>query len=797
MLILKRNVHVIVLLSIGRLADTFTSNIVGTTPPSEEQNAFLNQIFIHFLRGKVVKMKYLFNLLVIIFSIDNGASGVDTDEVSVKEGDSVTLHTGVQTNQREDIKWYFNDTLIAKINKDLSSICTDVQCNNEGTERFRDRLKLDHQTGSLNITNTRNTDSGEYKLKIFSKSNDSEKIFNTVIISSVSGVDTVSVKEGDIVTLYADVKPNQQEKIQWYFKDICVAEITGDQSKICTDVQCDERFRDRLKLDHQTGSLTITNITNTDSGEYKLKIFNSSKISEKTFSVSVHGVPALEVKTKSVKEGESISLDPDVIKHPNDLIKWHFNDIYFTKITGGPSNICTEELFEKKNSGFRDRLKLDHQTGSLNITNTKTTDSGEYHVEISSSSSSFCIGSIRSFSLTVIGVSCVETVVSVMEGDSVSVMEGDSVTLHTGVKTNQKEVIEWYFNDSLIAQINEDLSFICTDVQCDERFRDRLKLDHQTGSLTITNIRNTESGLYELEINDRTQTFSVTVHGKSFGVGSDVESVMEGDSVTLHTGVKTNQQEDIKWYFNDIRIAEISGDLSYSCTDVQCNEGTERFRDRLKLDHQTGSLIIMDIRTTDSGLYELKIISSRISGKIFNVTVHGVSAAEQDEVKRKSVKEGESVTLDPGVIKKQNYLMLWYFNDTLISEISDLRYNCTDVQCKDGDERFRDRLKLDNQTGSLTITNITNTHSGLYVLKIIIIINSSFSITRVKRFSVTVIDSGLSSGVKAGIVVGVLLLMTAAVAVIYYRHKMYTPVQQNEDDVDNQNDIPLRDMGRP
>uniref|UniRef100_A0A8C1P9Y2 Fibronectin type-III domain-containing protein n=1 Tax=Cyprinus carpio TaxID=7962 RepID=A0A8C1P9Y2_CYPCA len=97
---------------------------------------------------------------------------------------------------------------------------------------------------------------------------------------------------------------------------------------------------------------------------------------------------------------------------------------------------------------------------------------------------------------------------------------------------------------------------------------------------------------------------------------------MEGDSVTLHTDVKTNQQEKIHWYFNVTRIAQITGDQSYICTDVQCNEGTERFRDRLTLDHQTGSLTIMNIRTTDSGLYTLMIISSNSdSEKIFNVTV--------------------------------------------------------------------------------------------------------------------------------------------------------------------------------
>ncbi|XDV23716.1 hypothetical protein PO909_028175 [Leuciscus waleckii] len=98
---------------------------------------------------------------------------------------------------------------------------------------------------------------------------------------------------------------------------------------------------------------------------------------------------------------------------------------------------------------------------------------------------------------------------------------------------------------------------------------------------------------------------------------------MEGDSVTLNTGVQTNQQDDIKWYFNDILIAEITGDLSKICTDVQCNEDTERFRDRLKLDHQTGSLTITDTRNIDSGEYKLQINSR--SPNIFSVTVTGES----------------------------------------------------------------------------------------------------------------------------------------------------------------------------
>ncbi|KTG30894.1 hypothetical protein cypCar_00037561 [Cyprinus carpio] len=103
---------------------------------------------------------------------------------------------------------------------------------------------------------------------------------------------------------------------------------------------------------------------------------------------------------------------------------------------------------------------------------------------------------------------------------------------------------------------------------------------------------------------------------------------MEGDSVTLHTGVETNQQDRIRWYFNYTRIAQISGELSKICTDVQCNEGTERFRDRLKLDHQTGSLTIMNTGITDSGVYKLLMSNDII--KTFSVTVTEEMTQEMD-----------------------------------------------------------------------------------------------------------------------------------------------------------------------
>ncbi len=49
----------------------------------------------------------------------------------------------------------------------------------------------------------------------------------------------------------------------------------------------------------------------------------------------------------------------------------------------------------------------------------------------------------------------------------------------------------------------------------DGRFRDRLKLDHQTGSLTITDITTEHAGVYELEYNTRSRpSFYLTVYSE-------------------------------------------------------------------------------------------------------------------------------------------------------------------------------------------------------------------------------------------------------------------------------------------
>ncbi|XP_016396131.1 uncharacterized protein LOC107729909 [Sinocyclocheilus rhinocerous] len=342
---------------------------------------------------------------------------------------------------------------------------------------------------------------------------------------------------------------------------------------------------------------------------------------------------------------------------------------------------------------------------------------------------------------------------------SVSVMEGDSVTLYTDVTELQEDdEIEWRFNGILIATVSRDPNGISVWVNTDGALKDRLQLENQTGDLKIRNIRNTDSGQWKINILSTRGSTSKTFYISVVPVGEVKSvSVLEGDSVTLNSNINEIQRYDvIRWRFEHQNhpVAEINRKAGIFNT---YDGADRRFRDRLQLDCFTGSLTIRNIGTRHSGLYEVDISSTDIKHTIhksFNVTV-------SDAVKSLSVKEREYVTLQAVTEIQSNDHILWLFGDTVLAEIhkADQRFSTSDGP----DERFRGRLKLNNQTGSLIITNTRTTDSGLYELKI-----SSSRYTINRRFIVTV--TGLSPAAVAGIVVGV-ILVAAAVAALVINHR--------------------------
>jgi len=97
--------------------------------------------------------------------------------------------------------------------------------------------------------------------------------------------------EGESLTINSDLTELKGYKwIRWIFGDenILIAEIYAGRITVYDDYL--GRFRDRLKLNNQTMSLTITNITTEQAGDYKIKFRREdNSFSLNAFRVSVSG----------------------------------------------------------------------------------------------------------------------------------------------------------------------------------------------------------------------------------------------------------------------------------------------------------------------------------------------------------------------------------------------------------------------------------------------------------------------------------------------------------------------------
>ncbi|XP_058617513.1 uncharacterized protein LOC131530976 [Onychostoma macrolepis] len=635
--------------------------------------------------------------------------------VSVTEGDPVTLQTDVTELQGDELIVWRSGDLIAKHDTEAkSSRLYDTE------ERFRDRLQLNDQTGSLIITNTRTTDSGPYTVKISSRKQTSDKRFTVsdsglspyaiawivvvVLLVSAAAVglmylcrprttnlpgQTWSVLPGDDITLNPETEIQTSDEIQWLHGDeeTLIAGIRRDNREMNTYWGPDEIFTYRLKLDKTTGSLTIKLIDTEHAGLYTLKIRRGRETLHKRFMVSI------EERKIRVTEGDPVTLYSDTVIQTDDEMQWLFDDEEQQTVL---AEIKTTEVtkYDGPDERFRDRLELGAETGSLTVTKYTAAHSGVYTLKIRRGTET----SYRRFYISV-------------EPREIEVMEGKSVTLNPATEINKDDVILWLFSDeeqqTLIAEIKGETKVFTRDDAAGGRFRDRLKLDETTGSLTINNTRTTDSGAYKLQITSSRgasdQTFIVTIKDKV-----EKKLLNEGDSVTLNPDTEIQRDDQILWMFGaqDDLIAQIRG----GTVEIYDDGINKIFRDRLKLDRTTGSLTITDISTEHTGLYKLLTISSSrgILFKKFKVLIH---------LEYVSVTAGESVTLKTGLTGEHTADEIqWRFGDenSLIAEIK----GGTGKTHVGPDERLRDRLMLNNTTGDLTIKNSTAEHAGCYKLKI-------------------------------------------------------------------------------
>uniref|UniRef100_A0A8C1UFT6 Ig-like domain-containing protein n=1 Tax=Cyprinus carpio TaxID=7962 RepID=A0A8C1UFT6_CYPCA len=313
-----------------------------------------------------------------------GVFGEEVQLVSVMEGDSVTLNSGLTELMDDDeIQWRFwiKNTLIAEINKraDSMTVYDDVL---DG--RFRDRLKLDNQTGSLTITNTRTQHAGAYELLI-------NRMSTNFILIVHDGLKSVSVKEGDSLTLNSDLnKMKDGDQILWTFlnENTLLAEISkrADSMAVYDDV-LDGRFRDRLKLNKQTGSLTITNTRTEDSGYYLLLIYGVNP-SLKTFSISVYAHLPLPVISRECFSSSSsssyCSLVCSVLNVSHVTLSWYKGNSLLSSISVSDLSISLSlplEVEYQDNNSYSCVINnhISNQTTHLDITQLCHTCSDSVH----------------------------------------------------------------------------------------------------------------------------------------------------------------------------------------------------------------------------------------------------------------------------------------------------------------------------------------------------------------------------------------------------------------------------------
>ncbi|XP_073718044.1 uncharacterized protein [Misgurnus anguillicaudatus] len=282
----------------------------------------------------------------------------------------------------------------------------------------------------------------------------------------------------------------------------------------------------------------------------------------------------------------------------------------------------------------------------------------------------------------------------------------------------------------------------------------KVEIYFQTRTATRSHLNARKSLLPTLQLSHK--CCSLGPQNLSSGVVSDVSvSLYEGDSVSLHTNTKTQKDHLIEWRFGKQQdlIARINGEPTSLKIYDDVLDG--RFKDKLKVNTENGDLTITNITTNNNtGDYKLEISNRAITRETFIINVSG------DKV---TVIVGDSVITVKNVIKKPgDEKIMWRIrhNNSLVAEMNEtvLTYNVNN-------ERFRDRLQVNDQTGDLTITNIRPDDSGSYKVDITV---GSHTHTIHRSFNVSVKDqsSGLSSGVIAGICVGVVLGVVAAAAAV-------------------------------
>ncbi|XP_039538316.1 SLAM family member 5-like [Pimephales promelas] len=371
-------------------------------------------------------------------------------------------------------------------------------------------------------------------------------------------VKTLSVMEGDSVTLQTVVTEIQKaDLILWTFgsDNTRIAQINRSNNKISYYDVLDGRFKDRLKLDHQTGSLTITNTTTEHEGLYGLQIIGGKEVPPKKYNIIVYGfsahLPVPVISRNCSSSSSSCSLVCSSVLNVSDAtLSWYAGMSVLSSISASDLSISLSlplevEYQDKNTYSCVLNNPISNQTTHLDINTLCRHTCADTAAGLSVKAiAPVCVGVALVLVLAAVirGIYCYRqhktskqedlegqpgtelvTLINgqVVEKDEIKtklVMVGDPVTLHTDItEIQENQLIRWKFADS--KRHNRAEFTIITEwdktnneehFYNEERFKDHLQLDHNTGSLSITNVTPQLYGHYKLHIISEGQKISKT-----------------------------------------------------------------------------------------------------------------------------------------------------------------------------------------------------------------------------------------------------------------------------------------------
>ncbi|XP_051978175.1 uncharacterized protein LOC127639895 isoform X2 [Xyrauchen texanus] len=371
----------------------------------------------------------------------------------------------------------------------------------------------------------------------------------------IDEIKSVLVIEGDSVTLHTDVSEMQRfDLIVWTFgpENIRIAQLRVSQISSIYDVD-DGRFRNRLLLNNKTGDLTITNIRIKHSGLYVLQTFGGIDVLPKKFSINVFAhlpVPVIIRDSSQCSSSSKCVLVCSVVNVTQATLSWYKGNSLLSSISVSDLNSLSLplEVEYQENNIYSCVINnpIRNQTKHLNINEVcqtcpvdnskKIKEPTVYIVLISTAATGIFVV------LIFVTIFCISRKLKHQHGlnddtqksvKTVKAKEGESVTLNTGVtEINGFDLIQWKFGEmgtsittpfTAIGRVKIRKNVTLNSLN-EDKFSGRLQLDKETGYLTITNIKTTDSGLYKMKIKNNmskiSKTFFVEV---SETQGNDIE----------------------------------------------------------------------------------------------------------------------------------------------------------------------------------------------------------------------------------------------------------------------------------